>query len=242
MTAFAAALLDPDLPVPPGLTDPAGRPAPRRFAVYRNNVAVGLRTALEEGFPVTRAIVGEEFFAAMAQLFLRQHPPASPRLWEYGADLPGFLAGFAPAAHLPYLPDVARLELAIRHSYHAADAAPVPADALALPPERLLSARLTLAPSLRLLRSDWPLHAIWQFHHGGPQPQAGAQDVAVFRPGFDPVPVALPKGGADFLLALVGGQTMAQAIDAAPPDHPLPETLTLLVTHGAIVALHESPR
>jgi hypothetical protein len=241
MTAFAAALLNPDLPVPLGLTDPAGRHAPRRFAVYRNNVAVGLRTALEEGFPVTRAIVGDDFFAAMAQLFLRAHPPASPRLWEYGADLPAFLDRFPPAAHLPYLPDVARLELAIRHSYHAADAAPVPAAALALPPERLLSSRLTLAPSLRILRSDWPLHAIWHFHHGGPQPQAGAQDVAVFRPDYDPLPVALPQGAADFLLALARGQTIAQAIDAAPSDHPLADTLTLLLTHGAIVALQELP-
>jgi hypothetical protein len=165
----------------------------------------------------------------------------TPRLWEYGADMPGFLQTFPPAANLPYLPDVARLELAIRHSYHAADAAPVAAAALALPPERLLSARLSLSPALRVLRSNWPLHAIWHFHHGGPQPQAGAQDVAVFRPGFDPFPVALPGGAAEFLTALSLGRTVAQAIDAAPSDHPLAETLTLLLTHGAIVALQESP-
>lgn len=238
---FAKALLDPALPTPAGLTDPQGRPAGRRFDVYRNNVAVSLRTALEEGFPVTRAIVGEDFFAAMAQVFLRSHPPQSPRLWEYGADLPGFLADFPPAAHLPYLPDVARLELAIRHSYHAADATPLPADALAVPPERLLSARLALAPSLRLVRSEWPVWSIWQFHHGGPAPQSGPQDVAVLRPSYDPVPVLLPVGGAAFLTALLRGETVLRAIDAAGPDHPLSETLTLLLTHGAVTDLIETP-
>lgn len=239
--SFAAALLDPALPAPAGLTDPQGRPAGRRFDVYRNNVAVGLRRALEEGFPVTRAIVGEDFFAAMAQLFLRAHRPGSPRLWEYGAELPGFLADFPPAACLPYLPDVARLELAIRHSYHAADATPVPAAALAIPPERLLAARLRLAPALRLVRSDWPLWSIWHFHHGGPRPEPGPQDVAVVRPGFDPRPVLLPKGAAAFLLALMQGGTVAEAIDAAGPDHPLSETLTLLFAQGAVTELIEAP-
>jgi hypothetical protein len=241
MTPFAAALLDPGLPVPPGLTGPSGRPAGRRFAVYRNNVAVGLRRALEEGFPTVRAILGDDFFAAMVQVFLRAHPPASPRLWEYGADLPAFLADFPPAAHLGYLPDVARLDLAMRHSYHAADSVPLPAAALALPPDRLMAARVTLAPALRLIRSDWPLWSIWQFHHGGPPPQPGGQDVAVFRPAFDPEPACLPPGGGAFLQALAEGGTLAQAIDAAGPGHPLAETLTLLVTRGALAALHEAP-
>ena len=37
---FATALLDARVPLPPGLIDAEGRPAHRRFDVYRNNVAV----------------------------------------------------------------------------------------------------------------------------------------------------------------------------------------------------------
>lgn len=238
--AFVAPLLDPDLPAPAGLTDPAGRSAGRRFDVYRNNVAAGLGRALEEGFPVVRAIVGQDFFAAMAQVFLRAHPPRSRRLWEYGADLPAFLAGFPPAQGLPYLPDVARLELALRESYHAADAVPLSAEALRLPPERMLAARPSLAPALRLLQSKWPLWSIWQFHHGGPPPEPCPQDVIVLRPAFDPLPLLLPTGGAAFVAALLAGASVGQAIDAAGPDHPLSETLSLLFTHGAVVALNEA--
>jgi hypothetical protein len=101
---FSAALLDPERPVPAGLITPDGKPATRRYAIYRNNVTVGLTEALEAGFPVVRKIVGERFFQAMAVVFVRNHPPASPILAGYGADMPGFLRGFEPVAHLKYLP------------------------------------------------------------------------------------------------------------------------------------------
>jgi len=50
--AFAAALLDPALPVPAGVTSARGKADEKRFAVYRNNVAVGLTRVLASRFPV----------------------------------------------------------------------------------------------------------------------------------------------------------------------------------------------
>ncbi len=43
---FTQALLDPNRPVPTGLVDPQGRVSQKRFAVYRNNVALSLADAL----------------------------------------------------------------------------------------------------------------------------------------------------------------------------------------------------
>ncbi len=171
-SAFRAALLDPDRPTPPGVTDPEGRPTGCRFDVYRNNVIASLTEALRQAFPVIRKLVGEEFFTAMAIEHVRAHPPRSPMLMLYGADMPGFLAAFPPVAHLGYLPDIARLELALREAYHASDAAPVPADRLAaLPDAEFLSARISFAPAMRIVQSRWPIHAIWAANaEGAPMP------------------------------------------------------------------------
>ena len=236
---FRAALLDPDRPAPAGLTDPEGRPAGRRFDVYRNNVTVSLTEALRHAFPVVRKLVGEDFFTAMAREHLRAHPPTSPLLMFYGADMPGFLAGFPPVAHLGYLPDIARLELALHGSYHAADATPVAAGALgALSPLAFLGSRVRLAPALRLVRSDWPIHAIWHANVSGGEPpvQRRAEDVLVLRPEYDPIPELLPEGAAVFVEALSQGETLGAAVERAP-DLDLTATLSLLITGGAIVGL-----
>ncbi|TCP41383.1 DNA-binding domain-containing protein [Rhodovulum marinum] len=235
--AFAAALLDPDRAPPGRLTGAGGAPAGRRFDVYRNNVVAGLIEALETGFPVVRALVGAAFFRAMAGEFVRAHPPRTPLLMLYGEALPGFLAGFPPVAHLGYLPDVARLELALRDSYHAADAAPVDPGALAaLSPQALARARLRLAPAVRLVRSDWPIHGIWQAHHGGPRPPQGAQEVLVARPGFDPVPHLLPPGGYRGIAALRAGVPLGAALSDLQESN-ISALLQLLLQSRAISAI-----
>lgn len=235
---FRAALLDPAAAVPPGLTDPASRPAGRRFSVYRNNVAVALVEALEAAFPIVRRIVGDEFFRAMAGVYFRAHPPASPVLTTYGAGMPAFLAAFPPAQGLGYLPDVARLEIAVRESYHAADAAPIGPGALA-PGGDLLAARLALAPALRLVRSQWPLHGIWRANTqaGAPQPGRAAEDVLVTRPAFDPVVTPLPPGGADFVAALTRGAPVGAAVAAGGRGFDPAPALGLLLAGGAITGL-----
>lgn len=108
---FAEAVLAAEPLCPPGLMAWNGSDPARRFAV-RNNVMVSLIDALADSYPVTQDLVGEEFFRAMARLFVRTHPPRSPVLALYGAGLAEFIESFAPAAVLPYLADVARRDAA----------------------------------------------------------------------------------------------------------------------------------
>jgi hypothetical protein len=82
----------------------------RRLQIHRNNAVLLLTEALMGNFPASCAMVDRRFFAYAAAQYIRLHPPRQPRLAEYGADLPRFLAGFPPAAHLPWLGDLARLE------------------------------------------------------------------------------------------------------------------------------------
>ncbi|MBZ0122718.1 MAG: DNA-binding domain-containing protein [Roseovarius sp.] len=241
-STFHDALLDAAQPVPEGLTDGQGRPAGKRFDVYRNNVAVGLTEALELSFPCIRRLIGEENFKRVAGAFLRRHPPRTPMLMQYGADFPAFLDDFAPLSHLGYLPDVARLEQALRLSYHAADATPADAAQLArIAPEALAETRLELAPAVRLVRSAWPVHAIWAFNmEDGPKPQPGAQAVLITRPDFDPAMTAVDAATGEFVAALAEGETLGGAhrrATGAAADFDLAAALSLLLSGGAIARI-----
>lgn len=106
--AFAGAVLDTDAAVPAPVSRKAGGVPSQRFGVYRNNVYASLIDVLD--FPVVMCLVGEDFFRTMARAYIEGEPPRSAVLLRYGAGFPAFVAGFPPAAPVPYLADMASLE------------------------------------------------------------------------------------------------------------------------------------
>ena len=96
--AFAAALADPAAATPAMTHGRMGAPDARRFAVYRNNVAVGLIGAIEARYPVSRRIAGDDLFRAMARAFVRAHRPRTPVMIAYGEGFPEFVAAYLAEA------------------------------------------------------------------------------------------------------------------------------------------------
>lgn len=224
-TSFAEALLNADQPVPQGITAHNAAIPTRRFAVYRNNVVVSLVKALKNRFPVVEKIVGEEFFAAMARVFVIEQPPRSPLLATYGDEFAAFIAAFEPAAGLPYLADVARLEAARTRAYHAADATPLDASAFATLDAGVVGEiRIELHPSVGIVRSLHPVVTIWAMNSGeqelAPIADWRGEDALVARPYLDVEVRVLPPGGAAFLLALAAGRPLGEASEAALADDP----------------------
>ena len=251
-TAWTQALLDPQAPLPAGWRAWNGSDPRVRFDVHRNNVVSTLIDALAETFAVTQQLVGEAFFRTLARQFVCSRPPSSPLLWSYGADLPDFISSYEPAAGLPYLADVARLEHARVLAYHAADAAALTHDELArqlADPEALPQARLGLHPSLQVLRSAYAVVSIWSAH----QAIAAAVDAPalpellidepeaawVMRAGDAVQVLPVEPEVALWIAALQRGRTLAQAMDdVAAPSLDLGAAFTTLISRGAICAWH----
>jgi hypothetical protein len=235
---FAQALLDRDRDPPQGLTG-----GPRRFAVYRNNVFVTLTDALGARFPVVRRLVGEDFFHAMARVFIELSPPRSPLLMRWGDELPAFLELFPPARPVPCLADVARLERAASRAYHAADAEPLDATALAtLPPGAWEAARVALHPSVAVVASPHPIVSIWEAHRDAePRPvAAGAEEALVARPRMEVEVRRLPPAGAAFIRALMRHGSLQAAVEGALAQEPRFDVvgcLTALIAGRTFVAL-----
>ena len=243
---FRKALLDPAAAVPEGLCDARGAAAGRRYDVYRNNVVVSLSEAMIQAFPHVRSLLGDQNFDSLMPLFVRAHPPHTPLMMHYGADFPTFLETFEPLKHLGYLADFARLDLALRASYHAADAPPFDPSVLQQPPEVLAGTKLTLAPAARVLRSRWPVFDLWRraTRKDAPEPRAQGQTVLITRPEFDPIVHLLPTGGATWLDALAT-QPIGLAVEtatAAAPDFDFGACLTLaLQSHAFCTPEKEIP-
>lgn len=214
----------------------------RRLQVYRNNTFSSLTAALKDNFPVVCQLVDERFFAYAAHAFVSAHPPQAPRLAEYGAGFPEFLAGFEPARHLTYLPDVARLEWAVDVAYHADDAPKLePARIASLPQERYPELMFVAHPSCRLIASDYPVDRIWQAHQkeGGPDERidlsAGGSRLLVDRHDQDIRMLALDAPAFSFLQALFSGCPLQAAYERAAAlsaDFDLIAALGLHLTRG----------
>jgi len=217
---FASALRHPELAVPQGVIAHNSDQPRERFAVYRNNVVVGLVSALEARFPVARKIVGEEFFRAAAKLFSAGHPPRSPILMFYGEEFPSFLADFGPARKVPYLADVARLEAARTRAYHAADAKPLAPETLAVTAQDALAGmRFTLHPSLEVVASSYPIVTIWAMNSAemelAPVTDWRGEDALIFRPKLEVEVRRLARGARIFLQSLAADNPLAEAAGAA---------------------------
>lgn len=234
-TDFIRAAMDPNLATPQGIIGPNGTPAPKRFSVYRNNIIVGLKAALSDGFPAVKSLVGDAFFAAMCDIYCRQNLPKSPILALYGDDFASFIASFEPAAALPYLADVAQLEYALRCAYHSADAPAVQAHELQDP--RIFSARMILAPAVASLSFAYPVVDIRAAALGGASPKGGPQDVLMTRPDLTPIATPFPNGTAQIITALQSGRPLGEAVEAAPADLDLTTFIGALISGGAIVKL-----
>ncbi len=250
--SFARALLDPQRPVPAGLHTWNGSDPGARLAVYRNNVVSSLVDALAETFPVVQQLVGTEFFRAMAAVFVRQSPPRSRVLAHYGQEFPSFIAAFEPARGLPYLADVARLEVARVAAYHAADADPVSDEMVSLAlssGDRMGELQLVMHPSLATLESPYAVVTLWAAHQTecptegdiAPVDVDVPESALILRSGLDVLVLTAPAGAVAFVEAVRSalnlGEAAARAM-AASPNFDLTASLSQLLTHGALASIH----
>ncbi|AEC19661.1 hypothetical protein PT7_1121 [Pusillimonas sp. T7-7] len=204
---------------------------------------MGLTEALRASFPCVARLVGDEFFAAMARVFVAMNPPASPMLLHYGAEFPDFIASFSPAASLPYLADVARIEHAATEAYHARDEIPLtPAALAAVPHDQAPFLRLRPHPSLRLVRSPFPAFSIWQMNTAGATPApvdlSESQDTMILRADAEVDVRHVSPASYAFVAALGTGLTLSRAMEHAltvNASFDLSENLRVLIQIGAFV-------
>jgi hypothetical protein len=195
-----------------------------RLETYANTRHATLTQALALTFPAVRALVGAQFFEALAWAFAATTPPASAYLNDYGAELSRFLRRYKPAASIVYLPDVAQLEWAVSRACHAPDAPRWnPQELCALDPGDLACVSFIAHPSVATLRLAYPADHIWRAvleqDEAGMRAidlAAGPVHVLVERDPEEQVQVCrLLPAAWQFTRRLLAGQPLFQALSPA---------------------------
>lgn len=219
------------------------------FAVYRNTVMKGWVDALQANYPSVLRLVGKPFFRAAAVAYARANPTGDPRLWCYGKGYADFLAAYGPAAALPYLPGVARLDRYWTEAHGAAGMPVLDAGMLAtLAPAQLAQCRLAPLPSARWAWfAGQPVYTLWRRNREANGSEDGAaldwqgEGALLLRPGASVTWRPLDVAGCVFLDACANGQPLGMAAAAAAAANPhadIAALLAMLLRAGAFAATH----
>ncbi len=148
-------------------------PLPRLSAeeslrVYQRNLEGSLLKALREIFPVCAALVGEDCFRTIARQYGEAHPSLHPDLGRRGDAFPSFVQMLDFLSSVPYLPDMARLELAWHQAFTAANLPPLTEEAAknlaTIVAQYPAFWRFILPPSAKCIISPYPILQIWRAH------------------------------------------------------------------------------
>jgi hypothetical protein len=210
--------------------------------VYRNNYHGNLHDTLAGAYPVIEQIVGKYFFRLLTQQFIELHLSRGGNLHHYGAEMAGFVATFEPALGLGYLPDVATLEWACHCAYFADDADTLNLGKLAqIPPDQY--ADLILHTACHLVRSPYPISAIWYAHQPGANSDfhidldSGSSNALVSRKEDVVLVIELSDSDALWLQHLQAGSPLGAATAITLecyPDFDLQAALLNMAAQGAL--------
>lgn len=200
-----------------------------RLSVYRNNVIHSLTEALAAQFPIVKRLVGESFFLALARDYVRQHPPVEASLTFYGDQFSEFITEHEHCQLLPYLADVASLELLCQHCLHAADDSTLTAQDLGLLAEdEFGSLQLQLKQSVSIFISKFGAVDIWQENLKEDPVQLDLNNLeesraVVYRQNFQVKVINLPKDVYFLLQKIQEERTLDESFEACQDNFAISE-------------------
>lgn len=217
---------------------PSKIPSDQTWQIYRRNYRETHVAALGDTYSTVRSLVGDSYFRQLAIAYVKIADSHSGDLNDYGAGFADFLAQPPGNNALPYLPDMARVDWAW---FQALRFAHGPGNWLAKllgsPPEHWPLAKAT--PACCLLRSDFPIHRIWELAAKGGETvnlDQGGESMLISRPSHVEVSL-LSAAEAAFLACWLNGSTLETGLEAAlavDGQFDIASHLTRLAALGAI--------
>lgn len=229
------------------------QPPPRgtledRWAIYTSGYLARLVETIGHDYKAVRRVVGESSWRSLIARYLRACPPREHDIAREGRRLPEFLANDPLAAELPFLSDLARLELAMAIAFIAPDHAKLSWwGFVALGVEAASLERLRAVPGASVLRSAWPLSELRRLAEVHDRDvdvriEGRAEAVLVWRRGWTATTRAVYPAEAAIAEAVIRGASLSELTGVNGPGHGedpavIIVTIRRLIEDGVIAAL-----
>ncbi len=233
---FVEALMSPDYHT--DVLTPANH-----LSIYRNTISSSLIETMKTTYPLTLALLGDDFFVMTAKEYMRQYPSRSGNLYDYGEYFSDFLAGYQPVHDLIYLAEVAEFEWASHVIYLAPNHPPFATQSLShFEPEQQEHLRFLLHPACWMRKFHFPILQIVDLCKLNQKESinlhGGGVNLLIIRRELDLSLVALETADFLFLQALNLNSTLSEALEAAmqvDPEYPLSEKLPAFIASKVLV-------
>jgi hypothetical protein len=202
-----------------------------RLGIYSRAYYARLLECMQEEFPILRQTLGHETFDEFAFSYLQDCPSRSYTLGRLGEGFSRFLRENRPPAEedranevdwVDFLIELADMERAIGEVFDGPGSENGPeleaTQLLSVAPEYWADARVTVTPSLRLLRLQFPLNDFFTAAREGsdpPIPSPRETWLALTRRQYVVRRHELSRPQYELLMALAEGQTVGEAIGRA---------------------------
>lgn len=183
-----------------------------RFKIYSNNVFASLKNVLKDDFPISRRVLGEQKFNQASFEFVRNFPPTSGCLLNYGEKFPRFLEVFYPA--IPYLKDIAQIEWAKKEIYYKNNSSPLDPTALnVVPADEYGDLTFEFHKATFFFESVFSLQEIWENTEKEKNLKLTPSYSLIIRPRYKIQHYWLSTEEFNFLKALYEKKTLGEAYE-----------------------------
>jgi len=164
----------------PYIDESGNNSAEQQLSIYRTSIFGGLKKALVETFPVTKQLVGDDFFNAMTGRYIARFPCQVQDLNDYGESLAEFIRDLKHARSVPYLADMAKLEWSVNLAYNTKIQQANLDKLSSLSEQQQLNITLHLANGSSLLHLSYPVDKIWDIHQNNSLQEINIQKTSLY--------------------------------------------------------------
>lgn len=198
------------------------------ISIYRRNLLANAQRALSISFPTVFELLDRGISQNLVYQFLRLSPPSQGDWAQWGAGFPHFIATIEVGYRYPYLSDCAAVDWHVHCAVHGIDQTLEQSSLQRLTDSEPENIVIEFNQNVTLIQTKHPLTEIFQAHHHSDElhrevamnkakevlsREPVEQVVMIYRPEFKPEVSTLTASEGAFMLCLMSGKSLEQALN-----------------------------